>query len=110
MKNFKAQSSRFGQPPGPGVRADLFNPAREEIFKLMDKDSFKRFKTTPLFQKLLDEVGSYEDRPTPSAQNAGLAAAAASFSATTRQLNLVGSSSSSSSSASPTEVAVSVQN
>jgi len=41
------------------VTRDLFERAKQEVLKLMDTDSFKRFKQTPLFKQLLDRVGSY---------------------------------------------------
>eukprot|EP00808_Paulinella_micropora_P013463 g5820.t1 len=46
---------------GP-ARRDLFNRASEEVMKLMDQDSFKRFKHTEDFQALLKAVGAYSDQ------------------------------------------------
>jgi len=40
----------------------LFLQAQTEVLKLMSADSFKRFKETDNFQKLLAKVGSYADQ------------------------------------------------
>jgi len=40
----------------------LFTQAQAEVLKLMSADSFKRFKETDNFRKLLEKVGSYADQ------------------------------------------------
>lgn len=46
-----------------GVDAAVFRSAKEEILNLMSRDSFKRFKESERFQRLLGEIGSYQDNP-----------------------------------------------
>ena len=43
------------------VNPHLFDAARKEIYELMARDNFSRFKQGPLFRKLLDEVQCYKD-------------------------------------------------
>lgn len=43
----------------------LYAEAREEVLNMMNRDSFNRFKNGPLFERLLQEVGTYEDKPQP---------------------------------------------
>ena len=35
---------------------DMFQPAKEEIYKLMDKDNFPRFKSSALFKELMASI------------------------------------------------------
>ncbi len=44
---------------GLGPRIDLFTEAREEIYKLMERDNFRRFKKSKYFQEVLDAVHPY---------------------------------------------------
>lgn len=42
------------------VDANTFAAARKEVFQLMNRDSYKRFKGTQPFRDLLEELGSYD--------------------------------------------------
>jgi hypothetical protein len=46
----------------PGVAdREVFNPAREEIYKLQERDTFPRFKHSTLFQVAMQQLGMYTD-------------------------------------------------
>jgi CRP-like cAMP-binding protein len=49
-----ASVSRLGEADDPGL--PLFDAAWDEIMRLMTKDSFPRFKKSPLFQSVLDSL------------------------------------------------------
>ena len=53
-KLFKAGSYSF----------DMFDSCRKEIYELMDKDSFPRFKMSQSFEKMLRLLGCYNNRDT----------------------------------------------
>lgn len=44
---------------GSAISPQMFRASKREIFKLMNADSFKRFKASALFAQLLEAVGSY---------------------------------------------------
>jgi len=43
------------------IKPNMFTEAQEEIFKLMNRDSFKRFQQSPLFDEFLAEAGQYKE-------------------------------------------------
>jgi len=51
------------------VSNTLFIQAQAEVLKLMSADSWKRFKETDNFKKLLEKVGSYADQDSERRQN-----------------------------------------
>lgn len=42
------------------IDSTLYDAAQEEIYKLMEKDNFARFRKGDTFKRLLEEVGSYQ--------------------------------------------------
>eukprot|EP00475_Leptophrys_vorax_P032971 TRINITY_DN51493_c0_g1_i1.p1 TRINITY_DN51493_c0_g1~~TRINITY_DN51493_c0_g1_i1.p1 ORF type:complete len:633 (-),score=169.19 TRINITY_DN51493_c0_g1_i1:27-1658(-) len=52
-----------GDPlPPEYLDVTMFNPAAEEIFNVMEKDSFLRFKQSDLFTEFLTVTGSFENK------------------------------------------------